>query len=222
MRILPILFLTLFLFQSCTNQTDKNSIEKYLDNSIKVDSLNVPIDMNQGYFPLNKFTDTSIYVGYDTFHVEWYSKHLIAMEEPLIFNKKQNKSIFRFLWLRSFHNPIAIRIEKQSDTYLLTWKLCNGAGGYEPKKMIVNKTKTINKETWDSFQDLLLKVDYWNLKTNEVEIPGSDGSQWILEGTDEKNYHVVDRWTPRGGIFYDCCNFLIELTDLEFKEDEKY
>ena len=23
--------------------------------------------MNQGYFPLNKFTDTSIYVGYDTF-----------------------------------------------------------------------------------------------------------------------------------------------------------
>ena len=185
--------------------------------------MNVPIDKNQGYFPLKMFTDTSIYVGYDTFHVEWYSKYLIAMEEPLMFNKRQNKSTFRLLWLRIFHNPVSIRIDKQSDdSYSLTWKQCDGAGGYEPGKLVINKTKTIDKKTWDTFQDILSKTDYWNFKTNEVEVLGTDGSQWILEGTDMNNYHVVDRWTPSGGKFYDCCNFLIELTDLKIKKEDKY
>lgn len=123
MRSLTIIFLTFFLLQSCNVQNDKNIIDKYFDISIKVDSLNIPIDKNQGYFPLEIFTDTSIYIGYDTLHIEWYSKHLRAMKEHLLFNKKQDKLTFRFLWLRTFHNPIAIRIEKQSDTYNLTWKL---------------------------------------------------------------------------------------------------
>ena len=192
------------------------------NNSIQVDSLNVPLDKNQGYFPLKIFTDTSIYVGYDTFHVEWYSKHLTAMKEPLIFNKKQDKSTFRFLWLRTFHNPISIRIEKQFDSYSLTWKLCDGAGGYEPGKLVIDKTKIIDKNTWDTFQDKLSKADYWNLKTNEVGILGTDGSQWILEGTDKNNYHVVDRWTPSGGSFYECCDFLIRLTDFKIMGDDKY
>ena len=222
MRILTILLLTLTLIQSCNAQTDKNNIDKYLDSSIEVDSLNVPINKNQGYFPLKVFTDTSIYVGYDTFQVEWYSKHLITMKEPLIFNKKQDKSTFRFLWLRTFDNPIAIRIEKHSDIYSLTWKLCDGAGGYDPGKLVINKTKKIDKETWDKFQDMISKSDYWNLATNEVDIIGTDGSQWILEGTDKNNYHVVDRWTPRGGSFYDCCDFLIGLTDLKIKKEDKY
>lgn len=72
------------------------------------------------------------------------------------------------------------------------------------------------------FQTLLSKADYWNLKTNEVDIPGNDGSQWILEGVDDKNYHVVDRWTPRGGSFYECCDFLIGLTDLKIEKSDKY
>jgi len=220
MRIL--ILLTLILFQSCNFQTDKKNGEKYFDYSIDVDSLNIPIDMNQGYFPMELFTDTSIYVGYDTFHVEWYSEHLRAMKEPLIFNKKQTKSTYRFLWLRTFNNPISIRIDKQADLYSVSWKLCDGAGGYEPGQLVVDKTKTIDKNTWDKFLGLLSKADYWNLKTNEVEILGTDGSQWILEGADIDNYHVVDRWTPSGGTFYDCCDYLIGLTDLKIKKGEKY
>ncbi len=222
MKILPILIIALFISQSCSNQTDKNSVEFFLDNTIQVDSLNVPINKTQAYYPIKLFTDTTIYVGFDTSSVEWYSKHLFAMGEPLIFNKKQNKSIYRFLWLRTFHNPIAIRIEKQLDIYKLTWKLCDGAGGYDPGKLIINKTKTIDKKSWDKFNNLLSKADFWNLNTIEVEIPGNDGSQWILEGTDKHNYHIVDRWSPKGGNFYECCNFLINLTDLKIYINDKY
>ncbi len=198
------------------------SIDKYIDNSIKVDVLNVPVDTNQGYFPLELFTDISRYDGYDTFHVEWYSNHLKAMKEPLIFNKKQDKSIFRFLWLRTFHQPITIRIEKYSNICSLTWKLCDGAGGYKPGNVIVNETKPVDKQTWNKFQLLLAKADFWNLKTNEAGISGLDGSHWILEGVDEKKYQVVDRWTPGSGRFYECCDFLIGLTNLAIKKNEKY
>jgi len=215
MSRLIIIFLTFILLQSCNTQLVTNRIDEYLDDSIKVDTLNIPIYANQSYFPLKVFTDTSIYIGHDTFIVKWYSKHLSAMKEPLMFNKTQNKIIYRFLWLRTFNNPVAIRIEKQLDTYNLTWKLCDGAGGYDPGKLVVNKTKSIDKETWGNFITLLNKSGFWNLNTNEVDIQCEDGAQWILEGVDRRRYHVVDRNTPLGGSFYDCCDFLIGLTDLK-------
>lgn len=58
--------------------------------------------------------------------------------------------------------------------------MTDGTGGYDPEKLIINK-KIIDKKTWDTFQDMLSKADYWNLKTNEGEILGNDGSQWIIE-----------------------------------------
>ena len=210
------------LVQSCQSQENTRKIDKYIDNSIKVDSLNIPINSNQVYFPFEIFTDTAIYAGYDTFRVDWYSSHLHAMREPLLFNKKPDKEIYRFLWLRTFHNPVSIRIEKQNDKYTLTWKLCDGAGGYEPGQMTINETKTIDKETWDKFYSYLEAADFWNLNTIEVDILGTDGSQWILEGVNNERYHVVDRWTPSGGSYYDCCDFLIGLTDLKIKKDNKY
>ena len=222
MKYFIIISLALFISFSCYTQTNYNSIEKYLDNSISVDSFNIPLDKEQGYFPLQKFKGDSIYVGYGKFHIDWYSKHLRAMKEPLLFNKKPNKITYRFLWLRTFHNPVSIRIEKVNDSYSITWKLCDGEGGYEPGKLIINQTKKLDKQTWDSFNKLLKKLDFWDLKTFEVDIPGTDGSQWILEGVNNEYYHVVDRWTPFGGNFFDCCNFLISLTDLNSEDKDKY
>ncbi|HYV91221.1 MAG TPA: hypothetical protein VE978_05535 [Chitinophagales bacterium] len=183
----------------------------------------VPTDSTQFYFPLEVFRDTSIYVGHDTFADTWYSQHLFAMREPVIFMDKSQNEIYRFTWLRTFHNPVAIRIEKQGDTYLLYWKLCNGAGGYAPGKLTIDKQRMIDKQTWEKFKIKLDEIDFWNLATNEKEMSGTDGSQWILEGKTSKQYHVVDRWTPSDkSKYYQCCDFLIGLTDLKIKGDDKY
>lgn len=208
--ILSIFFLT--FFTASQGQSNKNS------QVTEIDTSSVPTDSNQFYFPLKIFRDTSFYVGQYT----WYSQHLFAMREPVIFINKSQNEIYRFTWLRTFDNPVAIRIEKNGDTYLLYWKLCNGAGGYQPGQLTVNKQKTIDKITLDEFKNKLNQIDFWNLKTNE-NISGNDGSQWILEGKMSKKYHVVNRWTPsEKGKYYRCCDFLIELTDLKIKSDEKY
>jgi hypothetical protein len=51
---------------------------------------------------------------------------------------------------------------------------------------------------------------------------GLDGSQWILEARDAVKYHVVDRWSPRGGAYSDCCRLLITLAKLQIPKDEFY
>lgn len=179
-------------------------------------------DTSLYYLPLEKFTDTSSYVGQDTFLVTWYSGMLKALKEPILFNKSVKKEIYRLTWLRTFHNPVAIRIEKSEGGYTLFWKLCDGAGGYEPGQLIINKSKKITQEDWDDFQDLLQEIDFWNIETEEKGLEGNDGSQWILEGLGQKGYHVVDRWTPQQNGYYNCGNFLIEMTDLEIPADDKY
>ena len=104
-QILSIGILTLFLTQIGFSQ----SIEKFVDSTIKADSLNVPTDFNQPYFPKEMFPEVStdlikkndssytiktktIKGTYDEFVVDWYSKHLHAMKEPLLFNRKIDKN----------------------------------------------------------------------------------------------------------------------------------
>lgn len=117
--------------------------------------------------------------------------------------------MFRFTWLRSFHKPVAIRIEKQGNKYLLTWKVGNGSGGYAPGKLITSKEKNITRSEWDTFQDKLNAIHFWSIKTVDKNI-GNDGSEWILEGKTPKQYHVTDRWTPGPNTpYYICCDYLI-------------
>jgi hypothetical protein len=186
-------------------------------NKIFSDSVTISYDLLDMYIPTNS---TQLYfpVDFDSFRNEWYSEHLFAMREPILFSDSCQTETYRFIWLRTFDNPISIRIEKQKNIYLLTWKLCNGAGGYEPRLLTIAKQKQIDDTVWENFKRLLNHIDFWNMDT-ESETMGLDGSQWILEGKAPNKYHVVDRWTPTNDAYYKCCDFLIGLTDLTFDEN---
>lgn len=199
----------------------KYSANSFYNRKIKVDSNNVPINDGQFYFPLRLFPDIDfqgniIKNKYDTSVVIWYSEKLYALKEPLLFNKKITKEIFRFTWLRTFHNPIAIRIEKENLEYKLYWKVCDGAGGYAPGNLIIDTFKVINQNEWDIFQKKLNKIDYWNMPLGRG-FAGCDGAEWILEGVNSSKYHVITIWGE-----LDCCRYLINLTGLKIPDDEIY
>jgi hypothetical protein len=48
-----------------------------------------------------------------------------------------------------------------------------------------------------------------------------DGTQWILEGTENNKYHVVDRWSPRGTAYEYLCRCLMELSPVKVDQDAK-
>lgn len=185
------------------------------------DTLLAPSNNKQYYFPFKVAGDSGA-SGIDTFENKWYSVQLFAMKEPVIYSGKSENEIYRFTWLRSFHHPIAIRVEKHEETYILTWKMCNGAGGYRPGKLIVYKQLIIDKANWSEFKSQIDQMDFWNLKTHQ-KVFGCDGAEWILEGKKGNSYHIVDRWSDEGPAeYYKCCKYLLSLTKIDIPKKEIY
>lgn len=234
MRAVIIVILS---FLAISGRNSQNG-HKFLNNEIEVDESNIPLSPKEFYFPkellynvemvYEEENDSVVIIktkiienSIDSLSLEWYSKFLFEMKEPLLFNKPIQKEVFRFTWLRTFDEPVVIRIEKESNQISINWKVTDGKGGYEPGNLITDENKSISIKEWNEFIDLVKGIDFWNMKRRGQF--GTDGSEWILEGVNESNYHVVSVWTPRAkSQYYEVCNYLIELTDLKINEKEKY
>src|SRR5919205_1244808 len=67
----------------------------------------------------------------------WYSGQLEAMNElPLAALENEDES-YRFLWLRSFHKPIAIHVWRAGVRRFVVVKRLNGHGGYNPGRVVL-------------------------------------------------------------------------------------
>jgi hypothetical protein len=214
---------------------DTRAAMLYENQEFKADT-NINRIPNEGhfYFPIDRFieleenwkTTYSVNVVWRmnmaTFVLEWYSKHLRALKESAIFNR-DNDTIYRFTWLRTFHQPVVIRVQKQNDEFELTWKMSDGAGGYSPGKIIVDKTKKLSKSEWAKIQELISESKFWEMATIEQsDVIGYDGSRWIIEGFRDEKYTVVDRWTPQDTDYQKLGLYLISLTDLKIRKEDIY
>lgn len=160
------------------------------------------------YFPENMFSNSV---------VSWYSKHLIALREPSLY-KKNKIQAYRFTWLRTFDNPIAVRVEVYDDgSGKLLLKRTDGKGGYEPGKLVLDQSVVLSK---NEALELLRRVDdckFWKLPIREDKF-GKDGAQWIIEGIKNQKYHIVDRWSPRSGCIKELGLYFIKLSGMEVNE----
>jgi len=180
----------------------------------------------------------------DGFHQRWYFKHLAAMREPALYNstRRQNETrpeIYRFVWLRSFHHPISVRVEKgQGEKVRLVVKELDGKGGYATGVLTLDKTKTISDAEWSGSTKGVDECGFWKLPTVEqhwyvedgmtVGWAVTDGAQWILEGTKGNEYHVVDRQSPdddnhrKAGKYRAACLQFLQLSGLDVAKERVY
>jgi hypothetical protein len=225
-----LLIILLFLLPFCQGQKEKKNI--------KVDTLQLYIPLSlldtnnkktvpfQLYFPLGIIdNDTTLS---NNWRESVYSGDLYRMKEPVIYTDTSHNEIYRFTWLRDsrvLDTPITIRIEKQENKYMLYWKYY-GNERHDPGEWItiIAKQKELDEDSWIEFQNLLTQIDFWNMETsNRGSSLYHNGAQWILEGKNSSQYHVVDRWSPsRKNKYYQCCDFLIKLTDLKIRRWNKY
>lgn len=201
-------------------------LANYLGDANKM-KLYEQYNIQSSYFPLSELMDLPVdwKTNYSVnvidnvsgvmranFRLGWYSKHLIALKEPVL-NDPSSTKVFRFTWLRSFHNPVAVRLENKKDHITLYWKVCDGKGGYDSGKLVTDMKKKLSLKEWTQFQQKIDSIDFWNIPTSDKSRFGADGAQWILEGKESGKYHVVDRWD--GQNLKPICLDLLKMTDLE-------
>ena len=147
---------------------------------------------------------------------------LIYLKEPCLYNRsmEENAVVFRFTWVRTFHNPICIRLEKNAQNTMLYWKVERGAGGYEPKGIKKTGKRKLTQNEWNKFMDFFNNTDFHNLP-NEKYIPMCDGATWTLEYKTKDNFKA-HRTNVSNGKFKECCLFLLKLTNIKVKEDDIY
>jgi hypothetical protein len=156
-----------------------------------------------------------------------YGKHLKAMGEPSLLGHSRNgreAEVYRFLLLPCFYRPISVRVTRTGPTASLRAVQLDVMGGYEPGKVVFNKTTRLIEAQWKSLRTLLERSLFWSMKTNVLWananfgnfVGNLDSDHWIVEGVKDGKYHVVDREEPEGD-FEALCLYLLELSGLDLE-----
>ncbi len=165
------------------------------------------------FFPKDKLSPDEI---------EWYSEYLFVMKEPSLL-PRDNCAVetYRFLWLRTFHAPIAIRVWTLNGRHFLVAKQLSGQGGYDTGRMVINRIKTLSNTEWEQLKNLLSELTFWDLPTEDTNRGGRDGAQWILEGLQDGKYHLTDRWSAEAK-YREVCLYFLKLSNLRVRQDDIY
>jgi hypothetical protein len=170
------------------------------------------VDTSTYYFPAKAFRDYNDSTQGNNFKLSWYSEMLRALKEPVLFTEAGEGEVYRFTCLRTFHAPFAIRvIHKAANDTKLVLKISDGAGGYTSKNLVRNETRALSESDWAHITAALNSNAFWKMPAEKPDF-GCDGSEWIVEGRRNGEYHVVARWSPRKGDFYALGKKMIELS----------
>lgn len=156
------------------------------------------------YFPAGVFDKDQ---QADQFKANWYSRHLKALREPSLWELSRQDpkaEAYRFLWLRSHHHPIAVRlVVRTNGSGWINSRETRGQGSDVSGGGGINRygVSWLRKGLTQSLLAEVGNAGFWNLSPLPDPTPTArvDGAEWIIEGVRNGEYHVVDRWSPQAG-----------------------
>ncbi|HVJ13989.1 MAG TPA: hypothetical protein VM686_01050 [Polyangiaceae bacterium] len=165
------------------------------------------------FFPKRSLGFREPHFDADAFRRRWYSLALRAMAEPSLSCESVAGETYRFLWLRSFHPQIAVRVEAMAAGARLT--------AFEQEYGGNRTNRTLSTDEWNLLQEALDRADFWTTDP-WVRRGGPDGAQWVFEGRLDSRYQVVDRWTPHSGPIRELGLLFIRLSKISVPEKDVY
>ncbi len=179
---------------------------------------------NDFYFPVGTFSPDQVR---ENGLVKAYSATLAAMDEPVLSRMAGNNiEIYRFLWFRSFHPAVVVRVWSAGTEQCMSVKQLDGLGQYVngehvlPKNLAVDTNRPLAEGEWKKFIELLARADVWSMPTVDGRPSAEDGAFWIMEGVRNQQYHVVDRQSPNNGGYYrEACVYLLRISRLRIDEE---
>jgi hypothetical protein len=153
----------------------------------------------------------------------WYSMFLTAMNEPalkVLAKKDRTTTVYRFLCLPAFHDPISVRFVKSARGVTLTAVRLKLDHEYQPVRVVARRSAELTLAQWERIAKQLAKARFWDLPTNQREPFGGfsvDGHLLVIEGVNEGRYHVVQRSNPPGGNFVDLCQAMLFMSRIDVR-----
>ncbi|NMO17675.1 hypothetical protein HPC49_10315 [Pyxidicoccus fallax] len=170
---------------------------------------------------------------WDRLHHCLYSAELGVMGEKRLWPAASDAESYRFTWLRSFHAPVVIRVERSGPVFQLHAKQLDGVsvapGGAVTGKFAVDHTRLLTPEESSQVVLALKAANFWGLTPRHSQgdhVVYSDGASWLLEGTRAGHYRAYNVHSPESegeaGAFRAACLKLVQLAGLAIREDEVY
>ena len=154
-----------------------------------------------------------------------YGQHLFVMQEPRLpsLTARPDAETIRFLWLRSFHAPVVVRLERRGAKCWVVTTVLDPSNSYEPGQISRRDSLRIELRTLQEVLDRLSAPDFW---ASREQPPGLDGATWLFEWVRPGQYQVVSRWSPeevgREAAARDIGLQLLRLGRVEVPADEIY
>ena len=138
----------------------------------------------------------------DDFEADWYGEALRGFDEPSLYRASLTPEAaarsLRFTWLRSFHDPIVVRIERSADGSVRLTAGQNARGRREGS-LTRRLTRNLTSDEVRELDAVLTRAALPDQPPKLCE-RGADGARWIIEAVEPSTgYTYVNRWTPRDG-----------------------
>jgi len=167
-----------------------------------------------------------------------FSDVLTAMEEPEMCRAiTADWESYRFLWLRSFDNPVLIHLAfRNTEVPFLRYKELTRSEHSDIGRLTENRDVDLNELLLEELGDEELveavldgfrrraQEHFWSLsyRVDDGTI-GVDGASWIIEGTKDGRCHVVTRWSPEETDgFRRLAEDMMRMSGKRFYHDEVY
>jgi hypothetical protein len=160
-------------------------------------------------------------------------KNLRPMNEPDLGNIGAES--LRLVWLRSFDEPVVVRLEHHQSGATLYLKVLEERER-NVFRLSVDRTMEISEAQWAHVQALLAQLDFWHAPEDNhgaeivehgvVTIVAADGSRWFLEGRGPNDYRLIMRANPvhypREPAFNAVCLELLQLAAYSVTREQLY
>jgi hypothetical protein len=168
------------------------------------------------YFPTGVFSPDQ---RLDEISARSYSHRLAMFHEPSLDSlMDKDAEVYRFLWLRSFHPAVVIRVWRCGSNHCLSVKQMGErmpdplGGEMFNDTLTADRQRVLGKEEWNGFMQLIEAAHFSTIPSGNPESIAYDGAWWVMEGYSNQKYHVVERQSPSKGEYYQACVYLIRIS----------
>ena len=152
------------------------------------------------------------------FERDWFAGELRAFEEPSLYRVSENPppghlQTLRLTWIRSFHDPVVVRIEQAEDgSATLIAKQRTGGAGFGRPLYSRRVERPLSGSEIRALEAVLTSTRVLGQAANRCH-GGLDGANWIVEAAEsDGRYIYVQRWSPREDPVRDFGEFMLSLT----------